>query len=101
VSAVVFTVDGAHVGTDTQAPYEASYTVPASAIAGMTFRSEARAIDFAGLEAADTTQTILATPSVGECLILGEIYDDGTGPPPAPAPCSRAAASCPGSRPRC
>ena len=85
ISAVVFTVDGAHVGTDTEAPFEASYTVPASAIAGMTFRSEARAIDFAGLEAADTKQTILATPSVGEGFILGEIYNDGTGLPMAGA----------------
>ena len=85
ISAVVFTVDGAHAGTDTEAPYEASYTVPASAIAGMTFRSEARAIDFAGLEGADTKQTVLATPSVGEGFILGEIYNDDTGLPMAGA----------------
>ncbi|HEX7019740.1 MAG TPA: PKD domain-containing protein, partial [Gemmatimonadaceae bacterium] len=81
IAAVVFTVDNALLGAITSPPYEASYQVPASAVPGTSFRIEARAIDFAGLEGSAVRLTQLAVPPSTDGFLVGEVYDDSTGLP--------------------
>ena len=85
IAAVIVSVDGARVATLTAAPYAASYAVPLTAVPGMLFRVEARAIDFAGLEESDVRFAQVAAAAASEALVIGEVYDDATGLPLAGA----------------
>ncbi len=59
VKAVVFSVNGVDVYTDTVAPYEFNAMAPAS---GTSMTVGARAIDFAGTASATSTATVTLTP---------------------------------------
>ena len=75
VSAVDFYVDGVQIPTDTQAPYAATFAVPAGFTAGRALQLEARATDFAGLEGTDSRQTqVVAATSLAHGVIAGEVY---------------------------
>lgn len=81
IAAVVFTVDTALLATLTSPPYQATYQIPASAVPGTTFRIEARAVDFAGLESSAVQLTQLVVPVSSDGFVVGEVYDDSTGLP--------------------
>src|SRR5439155_11123530 len=69
VASVAFLVDGAPVATLTQAPYETDFQIAAYTPPGATLQVQARATDFAGLVAHDTTAvTIVARPPPGAAL---------------------------------
>ncbi len=62
ISQVTFLVNGEPVSTDTEAPYEASFVVPAGAAAGSSLSVVARARDFAGNQA-DSGAAVLVSDS--------------------------------------
>ena len=82
VAKVEFFVDGVRIASDTDAPYVATFAVPADTAPGRALQLEAHAVDFAGLEGSDSRQAIVvAASSLGQGVIVGEVYDDTTGLP--------------------
>ena len=79
VSAVTLLVNGVPVATLTAAPYQTTFEVPGGVVAGMHLLVEARAVDFAGLQAIDTASIEVLDPAGGEAVVTGEVYDDTTG----------------------
>ena len=83
VAGVTFVVDNVPIATLSQPPYQTEFTLPPGAEPGTLLAIDARAIDFAGLEAADAGQVLVT--AAGEGLITGEVYDDTAGLPLAGA----------------
>jgi RHS repeat-associated protein len=83
VSAVEFFVDGVRIGTDLTSPYQVDYPLPASRLPGSLVRLQARAIDFAGLEATASGESRVT--AAGQGVIVGEVFDAITGLPLAGA----------------
>jgi hypothetical protein len=83
VAAVSFFVDGVNVATSTAAPYTFTLTLGASYPAGSVLQLSARAVDFSGLQATDTAQTLIVSSSsaAGQGILTGEAYDDAAGLP--------------------
>ena len=82
VAAVSFFVDGVNVATSTAAPYTFTLTLAASYPAGSVLHLSARAVDFSGLQATDSAQTlIVSSSSAGQGILTGEAYDDAAGLP--------------------
>jgi len=80
VATVALLIDGAPVATFAQGPYEADFPIGADTPPGTILHVEARATDFSGLVASDTTEvTIVAAPPPGGGVIAGAVYDDTTG----------------------
>src|SRR5206468_1277776 len=60
-------------------PYQTMVSVAPGAVGGSRLHVEARALDFAGLEAIDTKDVQVIAP--GEGVLTGEVYDDNSGLP--------------------
>ncbi|MBI5756419.1 MAG: Ig-like domain-containing protein, partial [Nitrospirae bacterium] len=73
ISSVIFSVDGAVINTDDEAPYQAEYPVPPNTTSGTMLRIEARAIDFTSLDTVDSgTVGVVNPPLPGHGLMVGE-----------------------------
>ncbi len=82
VASVVFLVDGLPIVTDLTSPYDAVIALPAGSTPGTRLQIQARAIDYAGLEASDAAEVlVVAAPIPGRGVIAGAVYDDATGHP--------------------
>jgi hypothetical protein len=79
VADVALLADGVVVARFIEAPYQATYHVPGSAPAGLPIALEARATDFAGLQASDAGSTTVVDTPPGEGVLTGEVYDDASG----------------------
>jgi RHS repeat-associated protein len=82
VASVAFYVNDVRIGTDTDAPYQTRFQLPAAVKAGDRLRVAARATDFFGHETpgfGETLVTAALLPGVG--VIAGEVYDNATGLP--------------------
>jgi len=79
VASVRFSVDGTRVTTISDPPYQMMLSVAPGLPSGARIHVEARAVDFAGLEAADARDVQVISP--GEGVLTGEVYDDGSGLP--------------------
>src|SRR5207245_387324 len=76
VATVALLVDGAPIATFAQGPYEADFPIGADTPPGTILHVEARATDFSGLVASDTTEvTIVAAPPPGARVVAGAVYD--------------------------
>ncbi len=79
VASVRFFVDGKRIATLIDPPYQTTVAVAPGAVGGSRLHVEARALDFAGLEAIDARDVQVIAP--GEGVLTGEVYDDNSGLP--------------------
>ena len=74
----MFRVDGVDGATLTNAPFEAAFSIPATATAGSIISVDAVATDFAGNQ---TSAPALSVEVLDGGFVQGEVYDDSRGVP--------------------
>jgi RHS repeat-associated protein len=79
ISAVEFYLDGVRIASDASAPYQVDYALPAGRLPGALLRLQARAVDFAGLDATAIAESRVT--AAGKGVIAGEVFDATTGLP--------------------
>ena len=82
VASVAFVVNGVTVATITEPPYAFNLPLGPGYTPGALLAIQAKAVDFANLEGADSAQTlIVAASAAGQGVLTGEVYDDTTSLP--------------------